>query len=116
MEGKPMIVIPKAFDQPAVAARLKWYGVAEVLSMKELSANRILGALKRILNEPGYRDSAMKLRVAIRSSCGLEHAADVIEESLRRHAVTQGTLLNGRSERDGVMDERDPACLSMTLE
>ncbi|MCU1225056.1 MAG: glycosyltransferase, family [Edaphobacter sp.] len=82
-EGKPMIVIPKAFDQPAVAARLKWCGVAEVLSMKELSANRILGALRRILNEPGYRDSAMKLHVAIRSSRGLEHAADVIEESLR---------------------------------
>jgi zeaxanthin glucosyltransferase len=87
MEGKPMIVIPRAFDQHAVAARLEWWGVAEVLAMKELSMGRILAALRRILSESGYREAAMKMKVSIRSSCGLEHAADVIEESLRRHVV-----------------------------
>jgi zeaxanthin glucosyltransferase len=98
MEGKPMVVIPRAFDQPAVAARLEWCGVAEVLSMKDLSASRIIEALSRILFEPSYWEAAIKMQVSIRSSCGLEHAADVIEESLRRCAVGQRILGDGGRE------------------
>ena len=85
MEGKPMIVIPKAFDQPAVAARLEHYGLAVVLAGKKLSEARICGALMSILSQSSYRDAAMKMKQAIHASGGLIQAVNVIEESLLRN-------------------------------
>jgi len=93
MEGKPMLVIPKSFDQPAVAARLKRLKVAEALSVDGLSAKRIRVALAKLLTDPSYRQVAERVRVEIRSARGLERAADVIEELLETvmPAATCGT-------------------------
>jgi UDP:flavonoid glycosyltransferase YjiC (YdhE family) len=89
MEGKSMIVIPKSFDQPAVAARLEWLGVAEVLPAEGLSAKQICVALAKMSNDPRYRKSAKEVQAKILSARGLERAADVIEELLekRQHAI-----------------------------
>jgi MGT family glycosyltransferase len=89
MEGKPMIAIPKSFDQPAVAARLERLGVAEVLSADRLSAKKIRVALAKVFSDPSYRKSAQEVQTKILSARGLERAADVIEELLekRRHAI-----------------------------
>jgi zeaxanthin glucosyltransferase len=85
LQGKPMIALPKAFDQPAIAARLEWLGVAEVLRVKDLSALHIRRAMMKVLNDPGYRVAAQVLQAQIRSACGLKHVVDVIEEALRRY-------------------------------
>jgi zeaxanthin glucosyltransferase len=82
MEGRPMILMPRAFDQPAVAARVKWYGAAVVLPAQKVSSIKIREALSEILNNPSYRENAAKLKTEIRSSNGLECAADVIEGAL----------------------------------
>jgi MGT family glycosyltransferase len=89
MEGKPMIVIPKSFDQPAVAARLEWLGVAGVLRAEGLSAKQLRVALAKVLSDPSYRKSAKEVQAKILSARGLERAADVIEELLekRQHAI-----------------------------
>lgn len=89
MEGKPMIVIPKSFDQPAVAVRLERLGVAEVLPADALSAKQIRGALAKVLSDPSYRRAAREVQAKIVSARGLELAADVIEELLekRQHAI-----------------------------
>ena len=89
MEGKPMIVIPKFFDQPAVAVRLERLGVAEVLSADKLSAEQIRVALAKVFSDPSYRRSAKEVQAQILSARGLERAADVIEELLemREHAI-----------------------------
>lgn len=89
MEGKPMIVIPKSFDQPAVAARLEWLGVAEVLPSEGLSAKSIRVALAKVYSDPSYRKSVREVQAKILSARGLEKAADVIEELLekRQHAI-----------------------------
>jgi zeaxanthin glucosyltransferase len=88
MEGKPMIVIPKSFDQPAVAARLEWLGVAEALPVEGLSAEQIRVALAKVLSDPSYREAARAMQARILSACGLERAADIIEElsEKRQHA------------------------------
>ncbi len=89
MEGKPMIVIPKFFDQPAVAAHLEWLGVAEALPAEGLSSKLVRAALAKVLNDPSYRKSAKEVQAKIRAARGLERAADVIEELLekRRRAI-----------------------------
>ena len=62
MEGKPMIVIPKSFDQPAVAARLEWLKVAEVLSTDRLSVKQIRVTLAKMLTDPSYRQAAESVK------------------------------------------------------
>jgi zeaxanthin glucosyltransferase len=86
LEGKPMIAIPIDYDQPAVAARLAWLKVAEVLPVKRLSAKQIRLALAKLLNDTIYRDAATELQAKIRSANGLEHAVKVIEEALEQYA------------------------------
>jgi zeaxanthin glucosyltransferase len=95
LEGKPMIVIPMAHDQPAVAARLAWLNVAEVLSAKRLSTKRLRLALVNLLSNPSYRDAARELQTRIRSARGLERAVEVIEEAIEKHAVSLGTSSKG---------------------
>jgi zeaxanthin glucosyltransferase len=89
MEGKPMVVIPKSFDQPAVAARLEWLGVAEALPAERVSAKDIRVALAKVFGDPSYRESARQAQAKILSVRGLERAADVIEELLekRQYAI-----------------------------
>lgn len=85
MQGKPMIAIPKAFDQPAIAARLEWHGVAEVLPAAKLSAEQIRIALIKIRNEARYRESAQRLQAKIHAAHGLERAVHLIEEATETH-------------------------------
>ncbi len=84
MEGKPMVVIPKSFDQPAVAARLEWLGVAEALPAERVSAEDIRVALAKVFGNPSYRESARQVQAKILSARGLERAADVIEDLLEK--------------------------------
>lgn len=86
LEGKPMIAIPLAHDQPAVAARLARLKVAEVLPVTRLSAKRIRTAVIKLLNDPSYGDAAVEMQTTLRSLHGLRRAADVIEEALASYA------------------------------
>lgn len=87
MQGKPMVAIPLAHDQPAIAGRLARLGIAEVLPVMRLSARTIHRAVTKVLNDPSYRDAAVKMQTTLRSLHGLNRAADLIEEALQRHAV-----------------------------
>jgi zeaxanthin glucosyltransferase len=89
MEGKPMIAIPKSFDQPAVAARLEWLGVAEVVSVGNISSQRLRSALSKVLTDPSYRNAASVVQRKLRSIRGPERAADIIEEKLGSYAARQ---------------------------
>jgi zeaxanthin glucosyltransferase len=89
MEGKPMVAIPLAHDQPAIAARLARMGIAEVLPVMRLSAKTIRRAVTKVLNDPGYRDAAVMMQAELNSLNGLERAADVIEEALQKHAAVR---------------------------
>ena len=86
LEGKPMLALPIALDQPAVAARLASLGVAEVLSTTNRSAQQIRAALLNLQNNSKYRDAARKLQTQVCSFSGLSRAADIIEEALTNGA------------------------------
>jgi MGT family glycosyltransferase len=89
MEGKPMIAIPLAHDQPAMAARLARLNIAEVLPVMRLSAERIRRAVTKLLKDRKYRDAAMKLQRSVRSIPGSMRAAEIIEEALERYNISQ---------------------------
>jgi zeaxanthin glucosyltransferase len=82
MEGKPMIVIPLAYDQPAIATRLARAQVAEVLPVMRLSPKRIRNAVTQILSTPRYSRAAKTMQARISATRGSERAADLIEAAL----------------------------------
>ncbi len=92
LEGRPMVAIPLAHDQPAIAARVARLGIAEVLPVMRLSVKKIQRALAKVLNDPSYRDAAVKMQAKLQSLDGLQRAVDVIERSLEKYAAT---LRNG---------------------
>ena len=98
MQGKPMVAIPLAHDQPAVAARLARLGIAEVLPVMRLSAEKIQSAVSTVLNDPSYRSAAEAMQTELQSLHGLERAADLIEEALEKNST--GRANGSASELD----------------
>lgn len=84
-EGIPLVAIPLGNDQPGVAARLKARGAGVVVSRHRLTAARLRAAIKRILEEPQYREAARELQRAIQQIDGPGRAAELIEEALKHH-------------------------------
>jgi len=81
-EGKPMIVIPLAYDQPANALRLKRLSVAEMLPVRRLNAARIREAIVRLVSQTSYTEAAVNAQSELKAIHGANLAADIIEQKL----------------------------------
>lgn len=81
--GVPMVAIPITNDQPGVARRLEWLGLAEVVTPRRLTAARLRHAVTRVLGHPGYRDRARARAAEIAAVDGVARAADIVEEAFR---------------------------------
>jgi zeaxanthin glucosyltransferase len=80
--GVPMIAIPVTFDQPGVGARLVRTGTGRMISIRELTANRLRVEIGEILDNAHYRTNASILQKQITSINGVKCAADIIERVL----------------------------------
>ena len=89
MEGKPMIVIPITHDQPAMAARLAWLEVAEVIPEKRLTSPLLREAIKKLLANDRYRTRAAYLQKTIRASPGLDRAVKLLEDAMGSRAAKE---------------------------
>ena len=79
-EGVPLVALPLGNDQPGVAARVKARGAGVVIPQQKLTVKKLRGAVRSVLEDGRYRDSAQWLKNAFRKVDGLNRAADVIEE------------------------------------
>jgi hypothetical protein len=79
--GVPMVAIPITNDQPGVARRLEWLGLAEVVLPRQLTAARLREAVERVLGDPGYRMRARERAHEIASLDGVGRAADIVERA-----------------------------------
>ena len=86
-QGVPMVALPIAYDQPGVAARIQYHGAGESLEVETLTGPELLGAIRKVLNNPGYRERARYFQDVIAKTRGLEVAADRIEQAVQRNAV-----------------------------
>jgi zeaxanthin glucosyltransferase len=80
--GAPMAAIPITNDQPGVASRLEWLGVAEVVPPNRLSAPRLRAAIERVVQDVRYRENARRHQAQIAKLDGLRLAADIAEQAL----------------------------------
>lgn len=81
-EGVPLVALPLGNDQPGVAARVKARGAGVVIPQQKLTVKKLRSAVRSVLEDGRYRDSAQWLKNAFRKVDGLNRAADVIEKAL----------------------------------
>jgi zeaxanthin glucosyltransferase len=89
MAGKPMIVIPMAYDQPAIAARLARLHIAKVLPIMRLSAARIRTAVTNLLGDTSYERAAFEMQAKLLDLRGSVEASGIIEDSLEQYLDCQ---------------------------
>jgi MGT family glycosyltransferase len=88
--GKPMLALPVALDQPAVATHLERLGVAEVLAPQQRSADEIRQVLLKLGTESRYREAAKAIQTQLQSLRGTAQAASIIEEALANQMAFDG--------------------------
>jgi UDP:flavonoid glycosyltransferase YjiC (YdhE family) len=78
-----MVAIPIGYDQPGVAARIKYHGVGECLELEDLTVQRLQRLIQEVLENSRYREKARWFQKVIAQTRGLDVAADVIERAFR---------------------------------
>jgi MGT family glycosyltransferase len=79
--GVPMVVLPVAYDQPGVGARVEWSGVGRSIPVGRLTVDRLRDAVRSVLGDPTHRERAGRLQASMKAADGLNRAADLIEEA-----------------------------------
>lgn len=92
----PMLIMPIAFDQPGVAARVSYRGLGLQLS-RRARASRIADHLRRLLTHP--RSQLDDLAHQLSQAGGAPRAADIVEAAVatRRPVLTGDIALEARS-------------------
>ena len=76
--GVPLVAIPLAHDQPAIAARTAHTGAGIVIRPRQLTSGRLRTALNSVLQtNSSYRMHALRIRDAARRAGGRERAVDL---------------------------------------
>lgn len=81
LEGVPAIAIPVTSDHGGIASRLEWTGAGAVVALGRLSAARLTGVIRRVMEDSGIKANALRMQTAIRNSGGVARAADLIERA-----------------------------------
>jgi MGT family glycosyltransferase len=102
--GKPMVLIPLAYDQPANALRLERLGMAEVLPVTRLTVQRIRAAVTKVLNEPRYREATLRAQSKLNVLNGTVHAANLMEESLLKYLASDRSKTEAVRLRKAIRD------------
>ena len=74
----PLVLFPQTPEQGAVAARVEELGAG--VRLKSISEEDVLHALEQILNEPEYKNNAIKISDSFRSCGGAAEARRFLEE------------------------------------
>jgi UDP:flavonoid glycosyltransferase YjiC (YdhE family) len=81
--GRPMLIVPFAFDQPDNASRLMRLGVARSIARAKYTGKRAASELEELLNDPSYGTHGEELACNVRAEDGVRAACDGIEEVAR---------------------------------
>ncbi|MFF8971036.1 glycosyltransferase [Streptomyces sp. NPDC014995] len=81
--GVPLVVAPIRDDQPVVAGQVAEAGAGVRVRFGRVTARKLGAALDAVLDEPGYRAAAGRIRTAFRAAGGAPAAADHLCELAR---------------------------------
>jgi MGT family glycosyltransferase len=81
--GVPLVTVPITYEQPAIASRVRWCGVGEVIPFSQLEVGCLRKTLEHVLGASSYYRNAQMLQDSIKSAGGAKAAADEIEKIIR---------------------------------
>ncbi len=84
--GIPVVVLPSIWDQTEVAWRVHETRTGLRISPRLATAERVRKAILRVLEEPHFRENAVRMAEALHRRGGPAHAAELIEDLIRRQA------------------------------
>src|SRR5206468_12856667 len=77
--GRPMLVMPCAWDQPDNAERVARLGIARTISRRHYRPARVAAELRRLLDDPRYARRAAEVGRQVRQAGGVRNACDALE-------------------------------------
>ncbi|WP_017348693.1 glycosyltransferase [Pantoea sp. A4] len=84
----PLLIVPLAFDQPGVAARVTWHGIGHRLS-RFAKADALGERLEQLIGDEAVHHNLARLRPALLAGGGATRAAAIAEQALlSRHRIT----------------------------
>jgi zeaxanthin glucosyltransferase len=95
-QGVPMVAIPVGYDQPGVAARIRYHGVGDFLELSELTVSRLSELIHRVRTNQRYHDKASYMQRVIERTRGLDRAAEIVEQAfgIDRATATEDVALS----------------------
>ena len=87
-QGLPMVLIPLRVDQPINAERCVRLGVARRLLPGEVDPMGIRDSVRAVLEEPGYRSNALRMRQEMEAMPPIEVAVERLEQLALRKSPT----------------------------
>ena len=80
--GVPLVAVPIAYEQPAIAKRMEWCGAGKAVPFRGLKTESIRRAVEEVLGDNSYRENAGRVQRSIVAAGGVRQAADIIEKVL----------------------------------
>lgn len=81
--GRPMLVMPCAWDQPDNADRVARLGIARTLARHRYTPARVAAELRHLLDDPAYSRRAAEVGDQVRQEDGVRTACDALEALLQ---------------------------------
>ena len=90
--GRPMLVVPYAWDQPDNAQRVTRLGIARTLFKGRYTPERAAAELRKLLNDPAYSEHACRVGEQIRQESGVQTASDALENVLPSRVTNRNAV------------------------
>jgi UDP:flavonoid glycosyltransferase YjiC (YdhE family) len=97
--GRPMLVMPCAWDQPNHAERVARLGIARTVSRTRYAPDRVAAELRHLLDNPAYLQRASEVGEKVQKEDGVKTACDALE----------GLLQGSRRLADSVNNPAEPS-------
>jgi len=85
--GRPMLVMPCAWDQPDHAERVTRLGIARTIPRNRYTPDRVAAELRELLDNPAYLQRASEVGEQVRKEDGVRAACDALEALLQTSAI-----------------------------
>lgn len=98
--GVPVVAVPIAFEQGAIAARLERAGAGRAVSRRFLTAGRMERTMREVLATSSYRARSRELGREVARGRGVDGAADIVEIVARTsRPVTREMMVTGMDRK-----------------
>ena len=78
--GVPLVVVGATEEKPEAVARVNWSGVGVGIRRQRARPEQLRAAVRRVLDDPRYRERAAAMRAELTGHGGAARAADLLEE------------------------------------